>query len=150
MSSAGAAPVPAPAPAPVQPAVTAPAEAPPAAEPAPPPVVAIPGVPEGIRVVLRARAGDPEGAWIQVREPRSGQVLVNRVLRAGDIWAVPKRDGLLLDVGRAQGLEVLVDGHPQPVLEGLTGVRRNIGLAPDRLAQPLVAPIAVAAPAARN
>ena len=64
-----------------------------------------------------------------------------------EVWAVPTREGLLLDTGRAQGLEILMDGLPQPVLEGLTGVRRNIGLAPDALARPL-APPAVAA--ARN
>ncbi|WP_372623747.1 helix-turn-helix domain-containing protein [Falsiroseomonas sp.] len=145
MSAAGAAPVQARPPA--EPVATPPVEAPPPAEAAPaaPPVVAIPGVPEGTRVVLRARAGDPEGAWVQVRDPRSGRVLVNRVLRSGEIWAVPAREGLLLDTGRAQGLEILVDGQPQPVLEGLTGVRRNIALAPDGLAQPLVPPTAAAA-----
>jgi cytoskeleton protein RodZ len=145
MSAAGAAPVQAPAP--VEPVATPPAEAPAPAEAPPPapPVVAIPGVPEGTRVVLRARAGDPEGAWVQVRDPRSGRVLVNRVLRGGEVWPVPLRDGLILDTGRAQGLEILVDGLPQPVLEGLTGVRRNIGLAPDALAQRLVPPTAAAA-----
>jgi cytoskeleton protein RodZ len=92
----------------------------------------------------------PEGSWIQVREPRSGQVLVNRVLRPGEVWAVPGRDGLLLDTGKADGLEILVDGRPQPALEGLHGVRRNIALAPEKLAQRLLAPAASAVQAPRN
>lgn len=100
----------------------------PAAEPAPP-------APPGI--TLRARAASPEGAWVHVRDPRSGQVLVNRVLRPGESWAVPVRDGLVLDTGKADALEILMDGQPQPTLEGLVGVRRNIALEPDRLRQRL-------------
>lgn len=127
----------------------APAAAPaPVAAPAPPPAatVAIPGVPEGTRVVLRARPTSPDGAWIQVRDPRGGQVLVNRVLRPGEAWAVPTRDGLLLDTGKADGLEILVDGQPQPTLDGLVGVRRNIALEPDRLRQRILPAQASAAP----
>jgi cytoskeleton protein RodZ len=107
--------------------------APVAAAPVAPPAVVIPGLPDGTRVALRARADGPDGAWVQVRDGRSGQVLVNRVLRPGEAWAVPVRDGLLLDTGRAQGLEIVVDGAISEVLEGLVGVRRNIPLAPDRL-----------------
>lgn len=131
----------------------APVAAPPvAAAPAPPPPAAIPGLPEGTRVVLRARAASADGAWIQVRDPRSGQVLVNRVLKPGEAWPAPVRDGLLLDTGKADGLEILLDGQPQPTLDGLVGVRRNIALEPDRLRGRL-APAATAAaspPAARN
>lgn len=133
-TSAQAATVPAGALLPVAPAPAAAAPTP-AAAPAPVPAAAIPGVPEGTRVVLRARATSPDGAWIQVRDPRAGQVLVNRVLRPGEAWAVPVRDGLLLDTGKADGLEILVDGQVQPTLEGLVGVRRNIALEPDRLRQ---------------
>ncbi len=127
--------------------VPAPAPAPTAAA-APPatPTVAIPGVPEGTRVVLRARLTSPDGAWIQVRDPRGGQVLVNRVLRPGEAWAVPIRDGLLLDTGKADGLEILVDGQAQPTLDGLVGVRRNIALEPDRLRQRIQPAQASAAP----
>lgn len=120
---------PAPPPAAVQPATQI---APPA------PVAAPPALPDGTRVVLRARAGSPEGAWVQVRDARSGQVLLNRVLRPGEAWPVPPRDGLLLDTGKADGLEILLDGQSQPTLDGLVGVRRNIALEPDRLRQRLV------------
>jgi cytoskeleton protein RodZ len=124
--------------------VPAPAVAP--APPPPAPAAAIPGLPEGTRVVLRARAASPDGAWVQVRDSRSGQSLVNRVLRPGEAWPVPPRDGLLLDTGKADGLEILVDGQPQPTLDGLVGVRRNIALEPDRLRQRLAPATASAAP----
>jgi cytoskeleton protein RodZ len=109
---------------------------------------AIPGMPEGTRVVLRARAGGGDGAWVQVRDPRSGTALLNRVLRPGEAWPAPVRDGLLLDTGKAEGLEILLDGQPQPTLEGLVGVRRNIALEPERLRQRLAPAGAAATPAA--
>lgn len=127
-----AAPVPATPPAPPAPAAAA---APP---PQPAAAAAAPALPDGTRVVLRARAGNPDGAWVQVRDPRSGQVLLNRVLRPGETWPVPVRAGLLLDTGKADGLDILLDGQPQPTLEGLVGVRRNIALEPDRIRQRIV------------
>jgi cytoskeleton protein RodZ len=117
----------------VAPAAPAPAATAPAA-----PATAIPGVPEGTRVVLRARPGSGDGAWVQVRDPRNGQVVLNRVLRPGEAWPVPVRPGLLLDTGKANELDILLDGQPQPTLEGLVGVRRGIALEPDRLRQRLV------------
>ena len=131
-------------------AATVPAAATPPAPPAAPAAAVIPGLPDGTRVVLRARASNPEGAWVQVRDPRSGQVLVNRVLRPNEAWPSPIRDGLLLDTGKADGLEILLDGQPAPVLNGLVGVRRNIALDPDKLRQPPATPAnaAAAAPAA--
>jgi cytoskeleton protein RodZ len=104
------------------------------------------GVPDGTRVVLRAKANSQDGAWIQVRDSRSGQVLVNRVLRPGEVWAAPARDGLLLDTGKADGLDILLDSQPQPILEGVIGVRRNITLDPDRLRQRLAPATAAAIP----
>jgi cytoskeleton protein RodZ len=73
-------------------------------------------------------------------------VLVNRVLRPNEVWAAPLREDLLLDTGKADGLEILVDGQPQPTLEGLVGVRRNIALDPERLRQRLVPATAAATP----
>ena len=118
---------------------------PPVVAPTPPPQL-IPGLPEGTRVALRARASNPEGAWVSVRDPRTGQSLINKVLRPGEVWPVPPRDGLLLDTGKADALEVVVDNEFSPVFEGLVGVRRNIRLEPDRLRQRLVPATAAAAP----
>ena len=138
------------------PAAPAPPAAPPAPSPAPAaspaslPTAPAAAQPDGTRVVLRARVGSPDGAWVQVRDSRSGQVLVNRVLRPGETWPVPPRDGLLLDTGKADGLEILVDGQPQPTLDGLAGVRRNIALEPDRLRQRIVPAQAAATGPARN
>jgi cytoskeleton protein RodZ len=122
-----------PAAAPAAPVAAAPAAAPPPAPAA-----------DGTRLILRARATSPDGAWVQVRDARGGQTLVNRVLRPGETWPVPLRDGLLLDTGKADGLEILLDGQPQPTLDGLVGVRRNIALEPDRVRQ-RIAPITSAA-----
>jgi cytoskeleton protein RodZ len=143
-TSAQAATVPA-APVP-NPALAAPAPAPVAAPATPPPAPAA----DGTRVVLRARAGSGEGAWIQVRDPRSGQSLVNRVLRPGETWNAPVREGLVLDTGKAESLEIVLDGQPQPTLEGVVGVRRAIALDPDRVRQRLVPPVAAAPSPNRN
>jgi cytoskeleton protein RodZ len=126
-----------------------PASAAPAA-PAPAPAAAIPGMPDGTRVVLRARTTSPEGAWVQVRDSRSGQVLVNRVLRPGEAWPAPVREGLLLDTGKADGLDILLDGQPQPTLEGLVGVRRNVAIDVDKVRTRLVPATAAAAPTPRQ
>ena len=141
-------------------AATVPAAPPPpvVAAPPPPPAPLIAGLPDGTRVALRAKATSADGSWVQVRDPRSGQVLLNRVLRPGESWPVPVRDGLLLDTGKADGLEIVVDNAFSPALEGLVGVRRNIALEPDRLRQRLVpatasataAPIGAAAPNRTN
>jgi cytoskeleton protein RodZ len=129
------------------PAAAVPAPAPTAAV-ATPPAVPLPAVPDGTRIVLRARAASADGAWVQVRDPRSGQVLVNRVLRPGEIWAAPVRDGLLLDTGKAEGLDILLDGQVQPTLDGLVGVRRNIALDAERVRQRIApATASAAAPA---
>lgn len=129
-------------------AATIPAAPPPAmvAAPAEPPAVTIPGLPDGTRVALRAKGDSPDGAWVQVKDQRSGQILVSRVLRPGEVWPVPVRDGLLLDTGKAQGLDIVVDGALSEVLEGQIGVRRNIALAPDRLRQRPASSSAAVAP----
>ncbi|MGK7866262.1 helix-turn-helix domain-containing protein [Falsiroseomonas sp. E2-1-a20] len=132
-------------------AATMPAAPPPVVEVVPveppPALVEIPGLPDGTRVVLRARMDSPDGAWVQVKDQRSGQTLVSRVLRPGEAWPVPVRDGvLLLDTGKAQGLDIVVDGALSDVLEGQVGVRRNIALAPERLRQRSLAPSAAIAP----
>nr|WP_302474395.1 helix-turn-helix domain-containing protein [Roseococcus sp. MDT2-1-1] len=113
-----------PLPVPVQVPVQVPATSAPAAPatPAPPPA-------DASRIVLRFK-GD---AWTQVRDARSGQVLLNQVMRAGESFPVPNREGLLLTTGSAQNTEIVVDGQVSPALSAATGVRRNIALAPDQL-----------------
>lgn len=112
---------------------------------APPPVVVVPtpAIPPssaaaampppasaGERVVIRAK-GD---AWINVRD-RAGQVLLNRVLKAGESWTAPTPDlaSLSMTTGNAGGTEIVLDGTPIAALGGNGAVRRDIPLDPDRL-----------------
>ncbi len=65
------------------------------------------------RITLRADAD----AWVQVRD-RQGQVVFNRVLRAGETWRVPTPPAgeapLLLTTGNAGQTAILVDGVAAP------------------------------------
>jgi len=81
------------------------------------------------RVQLTA-AGDD--CWIQVRE-MDGQLVMSKLLRKGDSYAVPNRAGLTLMVGNAGALDVLVDGKKAPALGAAGQVRRDIRLDPDKL-----------------
>ena len=86
------------------------------------------------RITLRADAD----AWVQVRD-HQGQVMFNRVLRAGETWRVPLPPAgeppLLLTTGNAGQTSILVDGVAAPSV-GRTGmVRRDLVLDPDLLRQ---------------
>jgi cytoskeleton protein RodZ len=113
--------------------------------PAPPPSSpssAQAALPDGTRIILRARAE----SWIQVRD-RQGQVLLNRVLRAGETWPVPARLQLLLTTGNAGGTELLVDGTPTASLGADGAVRRDLPLDADAIRDGrLNAPVATATP----
>jgi cytoskeleton protein RodZ len=104
------------------------APVPPPVPVAPPPAPVPAAAPEG-RILLRARAD----SWIQLRDRGTGTVILNRVLRAGETYAVPPREGLLFSTGNAGGLDILVDGQPVPALGGAQPVRRDLLLEPDRL-----------------
>ena len=99
----------------------------PAPGPAPTPGVVLPPV-DASRMVLRLKSD----AWIQVRE-KQGPVLLNRVMRGGETWPVPKGQQLLLTTGNAGGTEVLVDGAVVPSLGAVGVVRRDLLLEPDSL-----------------
>ncbi len=89
----------------------------------------VPPAVNGGRIALRATAD----AWVQVRD-RQGSVLLNRVLRAGETWAVPGgRDGLTLTTGNAGGTELLVDGQVTPALGASGAVRRDLPLNADAI-----------------
>ncbi len=92
-----------------------------------PPPLAIPA-PDASRVVLRVKSD----AYIQVRE-KQGQVLLNRVMRGGETWPVPKGQQLLLTTGNAGGTELLLDGAAMPSLGAVGAVRRDVPLDPDAI-----------------
>jgi cytoskeleton protein RodZ len=82
-------------------------------------------------VVIRVRGE----SWVQIRDNPGNRVLMDRVLRAGEIIEIPNRPGIVLTTGKAENLEILLDGQDVDPFGG-PGVRRNIALEPDRLRQP--------------
>jgi cytoskeleton protein RodZ len=99
--------------------------------PAPPPPV-ITGTPDSPgdrpRLLLRANAD----AWMQVKD-RSGTILFNRVLKAGETWPVPQKPNLLLTTGNAGGTEIVLDGASMASLGPSGSVRRDVPLDVDAL-----------------
>ena len=67
-------------------------------------------------------------------------MLLNRVMRAGETWAVPGKGQLLLTTGNAGGTELLVDGVTTPSLGGDGAVRRDLPLDPDLIRDGRLAP----------
>ncbi len=107
------------------------------------PGAGLPPLPEGTRIVLRAKAD----AWLEVRD-RQGPVLLNRVLRSGETWPVPPGKPpaqLLLSTGNAGGTEVLVDGQLTAALGNNGVVRHDLPLDPDAIREGRLAPPVVAA-----
>ena len=125
-------------------APTAVAAAPTVAPPPASPSSAQAALPDGTRILLRAKAE----AWIQVRD-RQGQVLLNRVLRPGETWPVPAKLQLLLTTGNAGGTELLVDGTATPSLGADGAVRRDLPLDADAIRDGKLTPTLAAAPPPR-
>jgi cytoskeleton protein RodZ len=122
---------------------TAPVVEPPA--PAPAPVAAAPPPridPDKPRVVIRAKGE----SWVQIRDNAANRVIADRVLRAGESVEIPNRPGIVLTTGKAENLDILVDGQDVDPFGG-PGVRRNVPLEADRLKAPPAAPATTPAPA---
>jgi cytoskeleton protein RodZ len=83
---------------------------------------------EAPRIMLRASAD----SWLMVKD-RAGTVLLNRVLKAGETWPVPRRTDLLLTTGNAGGTDIVVDGAATPSLGGPGAVRRDLVLDPGQI-----------------
>ncbi len=96
---------------------------PPSASLVMPPLAAAAPVQGESRIAVQVKAD----TWIQLRNA-AGQVLFDRVLHAGETYAVPNRPGLTLTTGNALATELLVDGAPTPGLGGVKGVRRGLNL----------------------
>lgn len=79
------------------------------------------------RIVLRAN----RDAWIQVR--RGGDLVVRRLLRRGDTYAVPTGSGYTLNTSNAGGLEVYIDGRRVRNLGPVGAARNGIRLSPGAL-----------------
>ena len=109
-----------------------PAPAPVTAPPPPPPPRIDPDRP---RIVIRAKGE----SWVQIRDNPGNRVLADRVLRAGDSVEIPNRPGIVLTTGKAENLDILLDGQEVDPFGG-PGVRRNIALEPERLRTPPALP----------
>lgn len=105
-----------------------------------PPMGVPPATPPSVanenRVVLRASAA----SWLMVKD-KAGAVLLNRVLKPGEAWAVPARDGLVLTTGNAGGTDVILDGNSTASLGGLGVVRRDLPLDIDAIKDGKLAPL---------
>jgi cytoskeletal protein RodZ len=87
------------------------------------------GARDGSRIVVRAKTA----SWIQVRDDTAKQLLLTRLLQAGESYMVPDRPGLKLLTGNAGALQVLVDGKEVPPLGPVGAVRRDVSLDVERL-----------------
>ena len=81
------------------------------------------------RVTVRAKAA----SWIQVRDDEQNKMLLTRLLRAGDTYQVPDKNGLMLLTSNAGALEILVDGKAVPSIGDVGAVRRSVSLDPAKL-----------------
>ena len=80
------------------------------------------------RIVIRANAD----SWVQVRDG-DGELVWTRMLRPGDSYRVPNKDGMTLLTGNAGALEIYVDGRKTPPLGPQGAIRRDVDLNADRL-----------------
>jgi len=104
---------------------------------------AVPGAPEagqGDARVYGATSGQSriqiravQDSWIQVRDS-SGDLLMTRVLRPGDVYRVPDKPGLKMQTGNAGGLQVSVDGGQGAPMGTPGQVLRGVQLDPERWA----------------
>ena len=83
----------------------------------------------GRRVVLRALGL----VWIRVRDPRTGRVVVEGIMKQGNEVTLPDDPGLVLDAGRPNQLEFLIGGKSAGLAGASAAVRHNISLDPARL-----------------
>ena len=74
-----------------------------------------------------------EPTYIEVRSLETDEVLVGRLLGAGERYRAPDRRGLVLSVGNAGGLEITVDGIPIPRLGAAGAVIRHVPIDGDLL-----------------
>jgi cytoskeleton protein RodZ len=91
-------------------------------------------VPEG-RIVIRATSD----SWTQVRDA-AGTIVFSRILRAGESYNPPDREGLNLWTGNAGGLDIRVDGRLVPAIGRVGFVQRSVPLDPVRLVAGTAAP----------
>lgn len=73
------------------------------------------------RIVVNVK----KDTWIEVKD--ATKLYISKVLPAGESYSVPNGAGMLLSVGRVEGVEVLVDGKPTPAVSNV----KKMGVALD-------------------
>jgi len=82
----------------------------------------------GARVVLRAVAD----TWVQVQGD-GNDLLLSRILNAGDTYLVPNAVTAKLTTGNAGGLQILLDGKLLPAIGESGAVKRNVPISAEAL-----------------
>jgi cytoskeleton protein RodZ len=93
------------------------------------------GEPQEGRIVIRATSD----SWTQVRDA-AGNIVFTRILRVGESYNAPDREGLNLWTGNAGGLDIRVDGRLVPAIGRVGFVQRSVPLDPVRLVAGTAAP----------
>ncbi|WP_020593222.1 helix-turn-helix domain-containing protein [Kiloniella laminariae] len=111
-----------------EPAVSA-VTTPPAVSPPSPPEPQVFGD-EGVLSPISIRA--ERDTWMHIVDGK-GEVVFSQVLRAGDEYKVPQRDGLVMATGNAGGIIFSLNGKDLPLLGAPGVVRRDVPLSVDGL-----------------
>lgn len=82
------------------------------------------------RITLRAA----KDSWVEIFDAE-GKVVLQRILRAGETYAVPDQTGLVMNTGNAGGLVIELDGREQPSLGSVGVVKRDIKLEPGLISE---------------
>ncbi len=69
-------------------------------------------------------------AWVRVRDPQTGRVVVEGIMKEGNEVTVPNDPGLVLDVGRANQIEYVIGGKSAGLAGPTAAVRHNLPLDP--------------------
>lgn len=75
------------------------------------------------RVVLRAS----KDSWVEIFDAKE-EIILQRILRAGETFAVPVQDGLVMNTANAGGVTIEIDGAAGPALGAIGVIKRGIKL----------------------
>ena len=98
-----------------------------AVQPVPPAPSAAPTA--ASKISIRAVAD----CWIQIRASDQS-IVFSRILKSGEIYNVPVRQGLSLRTGNAGVLQIAIDGKPAPSIGAIGALLRDVALDPAELA----------------
>lgn len=86
------------------------------------------------KVASRVTITAVQTSWIEVADAQ-GNIVLSRILKAGETYEVPQGKGMKMITGNAGGVRLTLDGQELPKLGSVGDVRRNLSLNPDDLQQ---------------